>query len=94
MIESKDVMKIAELSRLTLTGEEVRLYSSQLNGILQYVEKLKELETGGTEPTSHVLDLRNVTREDRATASLPVEDVLRNAPDSKDGFYRVPRILE
>ena len=94
MIERKDVMNIAKLSRLSLTDEEVGLYSSQLNGILQYVEKLKELETGGIEPTSHVLDLQNVMREDKAAACFPVEDALRNAPDPKDGFYRVPRIIE
>ena len=94
MIERKDVMNIAKLSRLSLTDEEVGLYSSQLNGILQYVEKLKELDTEGIDPTSHVLDLRNVMREDKAVPSLPVEDVLKNAPDRKDGFYRVPRIIE
>ncbi len=94
MIENKDVMNIAKLSRLALTDEEVKLYSSQLNGILQYVEKLKELDTEGIDPTSHVLDLRNVMREDKAVPSLPVEDVLKNAPDRKDGFYRVPRIIE
>ena len=94
MIERKDVMNIAKLSRLSLMDEEVGLYSSQLNGILQYVEKLKELETGGIEPTSHVLDLQNVMREDKTSVCFPVEDALRNAPDPKDGFYRVPRIIE
>ncbi len=94
MIESKDVMKIAKLSRLMLTEAEEDLYAGQLNGILVYVEKLKELETAGIAPTSHVLDLQNVMREDRTTACLPVEEALMNAPDSKDGFYRVPRIIE
>ncbi len=94
MIESKDVMKIAELSRLALSDQEVGLYAGQLNGILQYVEKLKELSTAGIEPTSHVLDLQNVMREDKTTTCLPVEDALMNAPDPKDGFYRVPRIIE
>lgn len=94
MIENKDVMNIARLSRLTLSDEEAGLYSNQLNGILQYVEQLKELDTTGIEPTSHVLDLQNVMREDKTSACLPVEDALMNAPDPKDGFYRVPRILE
>ena len=94
MIENKDVMNIARLSRLTLSDEEAGLYSNQLNGILQYVEQLKELDTTGIEPTSHVLDLQNVMREDRTSACLTAEDALMNAPDPKDGFYRVPRILE
>ena len=94
MIESKDVLRIAALSRLALTGEEVTLYSGQLSAILDHIEKLKELDIQGVEPTSHVLDLRNVMREDRPAACLPVEEVLENAPDRKDGFYRVPRIIE
>ena len=87
-------MKIAALSRLALTDEEVELYSGQLSAILEHIEKLKELDIQGVEPTSHVLDLHNVMREDRTVQCLSAEDVLSNAPDRKDGFYRVPKILE
>ncbi len=93
-IDIKEVTHIAKLARLSLTGAELELYSTQLSGILGYVEKLKELDTGGIEPTSHVLDLKNVMREDRVRPSLPEDEVLANAPDRKDGFYRVPRIIE
>ncbi|MDA8387339.1 MAG: Asp-tRNA(Asn)/Glu-tRNA(Gln) amidotransferase subunit GatC [Nitrospiraceae bacterium] len=94
MIDSGDVLKIAALSRLALTGEEVRLYSGQLSAILEHVGKLKELDIQGVAPTSHVLDLRNVMREDRTSPCLPAEDVLANAPDREGDFYRVPRIIE
>ena len=94
MIENKDVLNIARLSRLVLTDEEVKLYSNQLSAILQHVEKLKELDTAGVNPTSHVLDLGNVMREDETAPSLPVAEALGNCPDPKGGFYRVPRIIE
>ncbi len=88
------MLKIAGLSRLALTEEEVKLYSNQLSAILQHIEKLKELDTRDVGPTSHVLDIRNVMREDLTAPSLPVDDALGNCPDPKGGFYRVPRIIE
>ncbi len=94
MIENSDVLKIAGLSRLALTEEEVTLYSNQLSAILEHIEKLKELDTRDVGPTSHVLDIQNVMREDRTASSLAVDEALGNCPDPKDGFYRVPRILE
>jgi aspartyl-tRNA(Asn)/glutamyl-tRNA(Gln) amidotransferase subunit C len=89
-----DVEHIAHLARLRLTAEEKMKFSAQLNSILIYVEKLSELDTTGVEPTSHVLALSDVMREDGVRASLAQDEALLNAPDRKDHFYRVPKIIE
>lgn len=92
---SKEMVKhVALLSRLELTTEEIEVYQDQLSRILNYVEKLNEINTQDIEPTSHVLSLNNVFREDVIRTSLSREEVLRNAPDSSDKFFRVPKIIE
>ena len=82
------------LARLSLTEEEKELFGEQLSSILDYMEKLNELDTEHIEPTSHVLTLSNVMREDAPRDSIPREDALSNAPDRTDKFYRVPKIIE
>ncbi len=89
-----DVEHIARLARLRLSGEERKKFGVQLSSILTYVEKLNELDTSGVEPTSHVLAMGNVMREDVLRASLSADDALMNAPDRADDFYRVPKIIE
>lgn len=92
---SKEMVKhIAMLSRLEFQENEIELYGEQLSRILDYVDKLNEVNTEGVEPTSHVLSLDNVFREDIVKASLSREEALRNAPDSTDKFFRVPKIIE
>ncbi len=89
-----DVGHIAHLARLRLTGEEKEKFGAQLSGILAYVDKLNELDTSGVEPTSHVLAMGNVMREDALRSSLSTDGALMNAPDRADDFYRVPKIIE
>jgi aspartyl-tRNA(Asn)/glutamyl-tRNA(Gln) amidotransferase subunit C len=89
-----DVEHIAHLARLRLAAEEMAKFGAQLNSILSYVEKLNELDTTGVEPTSHVLALSDVMREDKVRASLSKDEALGNAPDRNDSFYRVPKIIE
>lgn len=92
---SKEMVKhISLLSRLELKDEEIEVYQDQLSRILDYVEKLNEVNTENIKPTSHVLSLNNVFREDMVGISLSREEVLRNAPDSTDKFFRVPKIIE
>ncbi|NMO98238.1 Asp-tRNA(Asn)/Glu-tRNA(Gln) amidotransferase subunit GatC [Paenibacillus lemnae] len=93
-ITTKDVQHVAKLARLNMTPEEENLFTDQLNAILQYAEKLKELDTEGVEPTTHVLPLHNVMREDENRKSLPIEKVLLNAPDEEDGHFKVPAVME
>lgn len=89
-----DVEHIALLARLSLTEEEKERFGSQLSSILSYVGKLNEIDTSDIEPTSHVLEMKNILREDELRPSLPVEDALMNAPDRSGNFYRVPKIIE
>lgn len=89
-----EVEQVARLARLELTLEEKEHFTEQLNSILQYVEKLKELPTDGVEPTAHAIPLKNVFREDKPRPSMAREAALANAPDREGEFFRVPQILE
>lgn len=93
-ITVKDVEHVANLARLALTEEEKEQFTGQLNAILKYADKLNELDTAGVEPTSHVLPLSNVMRDDVPAKSLPIAKVLRNAPEAEDDQFKVPAVLE
>lgn len=93
-ISLEQVKHVAHLARLAITEEEAEKFTKQLADIIEFAEQLNELDTTSVEPTSHVLDMKNVLREDIAKKGLPVEEVLKNAPDHKDGQFRVPSILE
>lgn len=93
-IDEKTVKHVARLSRIGLSEKELGLYQKQLADILGYIHKLNEVDTKDTLPTSHPLaNLKNVFRKDRVRKSLPVEDVLQNAPNRKDNFFSVPKII-
>ncbi len=94
MITRDDVVYIAKLSRLGIDDSDLDKYISQLQQILQYVEKLNELDTSEVEPTAHVFSLRNVTREDKVKESLPNEEAVNSAPDVENGFFKVPPVIE
>ncbi len=85
---------LSRLARLALSDEEKTRLGAHLDSILSYVDKLNELDTSGVEPTSHVVSLATVVREDVPRDSLPREEALLNAPDRTDKFYRVPKIIE
>lgn len=93
-ISAKDVEYLAHLARIQLTPEEAQRFTGQLDEILAYVEKLKSVPVEGIPPTSHVLELSNVFREDRTAPSLSSEAALANAPDREGPFFRVPRIID
>ncbi|MHC4242339.1 MAG: Asp-tRNA(Asn)/Glu-tRNA(Gln) amidotransferase subunit GatC [Planctomycetota bacterium] len=93
-IDQTQVRKVAKLSRLELTEDEVQEFTGQLSAILDYVEKMSELDTAGVEPLAHCLPVSNVLREDSARESLGTEKVLANAPQRDDEFFKVPKILD
>lgn len=93
-ISLENVRHVAKLSRLNLTSAEEELMTEQLNAILHYAEKLNELDTDDVEPTTHVLHVSNVLREDEVCPSLTLEQVMHNAPEEEDGQFKVPAILE
>jgi aspartyl-tRNA(Asn)/glutamyl-tRNA(Gln) amidotransferase subunit C len=89
-----DIQYVAHLARIQLTPDEEKKLSAQLGGILGYIEKLKELDVTGVEPTAHAVPMVNVTRTDETRPSLPNEDALRNAPAQANGLFMVPKIVE
>ena len=93
-IDQTQVRKVAKLSRLELTEAEVEEFTGQLSAILDYVEKMNELNTAEVEPLAHCLPVSNVLREDSPGESLGTERVLANAPQRDEEFFKVPKILD
>lgn len=93
-IERKDVEHVARLARLALTEEEKELIQMQLETMIEYAAILKEVDTEGVEPAAHGVSLTNVLRPDERRPSLPREKALANAPEARDGYFYVPRILD
>jgi len=93
-LSKEQVEHVAKLARLAVSEDEKEAFSRQLSEILTYVGKLNELDTSKVEPTSHVLDLSNVFRDDVIRESLPPAEVLANAPDRDNDHFRVPKIIE
>ena len=89
-----DVKYVAHLARLALTPEEEKQLGEQLGSIIGYIEKLRELDVTGVEPTAHAVPMVNVTRADEIRPSLPHEDALRNAPRQAGGLFIVPKVVE
>ena len=88
-----DVEHVAKLARLEFREAEKKKFTLQLNTILDYIEKLNELDTRNVEPLSHVIELTNVLREDIVKPSYPQEEMLKNAPEKSDKFFKVPKVI-
>lgn len=93
-IAIQDVEHIAKLARLRLTEEEKLRFQKELGKIIEYFDQLKKLNTEDIPPTTHVVPLENVLREDVVKPGLPVEEALANAPDRKGNYFRVPKVVE
>ncbi|MEW6681684.1 MAG: Asp-tRNA(Asn)/Glu-tRNA(Gln) amidotransferase subunit GatC [Nitrospirota bacterium] len=93
-ITREQVEHVAKLARLAVSEEEKVLFGRQLSSILTYVETLNRVDTSDVEPTSHVIPMQNVLREDEVKPSLARDEALVNAPDADSGCFRVPKIIE
>ena len=93
-ISREEVEHVALLARLKFSEQEKERFTFQLNSILEYMEKLGELDTGQVEPTFHAIARTNVFREDVFTPSLPQDLTLSNAPDGGSGLFQVPKIID
>ena len=95
MAINKDAVKYtANLARIELSETELDHFTGQLDRILAYVDKLNTLNVGNLEPTSHVLEMKNVYREDVVKKSLPAQDAIKNAPAKENNLFKVPKIIE
>ena len=90
MIDREQVLHVARLARLRLSDDEVEAMTGELSKVLDHIEKIGELDLDGVEPTSHVVELENVLREDVPRPSLPRDKALEQAPDSDGTGFRVP----
>ncbi len=93
MISKDEVKHIADLARLKLDQEEVNLLSEQLSDILDYIDKLNELDTEDVVPTAYTIPMNNVLREDEAKPSIARNKALSNAPQKDEGQFKVPKII-
>ncbi|PKL36203.1 MAG: Asp-tRNA(Asn)/Glu-tRNA(Gln) amidotransferase GatCAB subunit C [Spirochaetae bacterium HGW-Spirochaetae-1] len=93
-IDKDQITKVSRLARLELTEEEKLEFSRQLSDIIEYVEKIKELDTASIEPADHIVELKNVFRSDTVGPSLPVSELEKIAPSFENGHIVVPKIIE
>ena len=89
-----DVAYVARLARINLTEDEEKIFEKQLDDVLKYVEKLRQLDLTGSDATAHALPVFNVFREDAARDWFTAEQALRNAPRQAGGLFIVPKVVE
>ena len=92
MVTIKDVEHIAALAKLKFTDEEKKKLQAELNKILEYMDKINELDLEGVEPLENINNTENVFREDAAEKCLTKEEALKNAPAKTDDFFKVPKV--
>lgn len=92
-ISQEQIEHVAWLARIELTENEKRVFTEQLNEILDYFKKIDEIDTLKIKPTFHVIDLVNVMREDKVVPSLSRKDALKNTPQKEDSYIKAPKIL-
>lgn len=93
-ISREEVEYVAHLARIELSAEEAEQFTGQLDQILQYFEKLDQLDTSQVEPTRHAIPVVNAFRDDEVRESYDSDTALQNAPDRSEGFFKVPKIIE
>ncbi|MBN1385173.1 MAG: Asp-tRNA(Asn)/Glu-tRNA(Gln) amidotransferase subunit GatC [Elusimicrobia bacterium] len=93
-IKTKDVEYVAKLARLSLTDKEKEQYAGQLNAILEHMDELNKLDTSGVPPTSHAIEIKNVLREDKMEKSDAADEVIANAPQREERFFKVKKVIE
>lgn len=94
IISDETIEYVGILAKLELSGQEREQAKKDMGSMLDYIDKLGELDTEGVEPMSHVFPVNNVFREDVVTNGDMREEILRNAPEEKDGMFAVPRTFD
>lgn len=94
MVSKEDIKYIAELCKLKFSEEELESFKDDFYKVLKYVDQLKEVDTEGVEPTYHVNSKIQPLREDIVKKSLPKEEVIKNAPEEKYGYFKMLRVMD
>lgn len=93
-VTKNEVEHIAKLAKLKFDDVEINEYTTQLNQILEYVDKLNELDTENVKPLSHPVEGENVFREDQLKNSTPTHDALKNSSNKTDEYFKVPKVIK
>ena len=93
-VTQKDVVKVARLARIALPDDQVEPMTNELNGLLNWIEQLGEVDVEGVEPMTTVVETTLPMRDDVITDGNVQDKVLANAPRSEDGFFVVPKVVE
>ena len=93
MLSKEEVIKIAKLARIALTEKEVEKFQKELSTVLDYVEELKQVNVDGLEEVAQVTGLVNVQRDDKVVDATNHKEIFSQAPEMKDGYYKVKAIL-
>jgi aspartyl-tRNA(Asn)/glutamyl-tRNA(Gln) amidotransferase subunit C len=93
-VDEKVVRRVARLARLAIPEERLTPMAAELNGILQWVEQLNELDTDGVEPMTSVRPMRLYRRPDVVTDGYYADDIVKNAPRTEDNYFLVPKVVE
>ena len=93
-LSQKDVAKVASLARIKMSEEELKQYAEKLSGIIGFVEQLDEVNTDNVEPLASVVDISLSLRQDEVTDGDMAEKILANAPETLEGFFVVPKVVE
>ncbi len=93
-ITKEEVEYVAKLARMYLSKEEAKMFTGQLDKILDYINLLNELDVNDVQPTSQSVSKRNVLRKDTADNTFKKEESLKNAPSQDKGFFKVPKVIE
>jgi aspartyl-tRNA(Asn)/glutamyl-tRNA(Gln) amidotransferase subunit C len=93
-LSREEIEHIADLAKLALAEDELLRYQEQLSAMLEYFERIQKLDTDAIPPTATVLPLRNVMRADDPATLFERDDLLAGAPESEEGCFKVPAVLE
>jgi len=93
-VDKNEILKIASLAKLKFNDDEIEKFTYQFNEILNYINKLNEINTDNVEPLSHPLEINSVMRNDELKISISTNKALMNAPDKDDRFFKVPKVIK
>lgn len=93
-ITREDVERLADTARLYILEDEIEQMTEEINKIIEYARTLQEVDTTGVEPTTHVIELTNVMRDDTPEEGMDRDLLFKNAPDHEDGQFKVPSVLD